>query len=122
MFQILNPKNSPTTTLQSEMLELLQALQSSLSLSRQSNHQLALTEITDCIHEIALVDKAPIDLSLEVSWMVQQIESLRCQKLCVFNFQEEKLWEEIKRFILTYPLSLREAFSTKDDDLSLENI
>lgn len=68
------------------------------------------------------MDKAPIDLSLEVSWMVWQIESLRCQKLCVFNFQEEKLWEEIKRFILTYPLSLREAFSTKDDDLSLENL
>lgn len=33
MFQILNPKNSPTTTLQSEMLELLRALQSSLALT-----------------------------------------------------------------------------------------
>lgn len=121
MFQMLNPKNSPTTTLQSEMLELLLTFQSLLLHSQESNQQLALTEVTDCIYEIALADKNPMGLSLEVAWMVRQIETLHYQEFYVFTLQEERIWTKIKDFILTYPFNLREASLNKNVPHSLKN-
>lgn len=121
MFSLLNPKNDLTTALQLEMLDLLQSLQRALSLSRQVNHQLVLTEVNDCIHEIALVDKNPIGLSLEVGWMVREIDALRYQQLFDFDAYEGQLWKDIKQLNLTYPATLRESLPSEAEELWQEN-
>lgn len=96
MFNLSTEYPKQTNPIVDESLSLLQEFQAQLLESHSLSSQLALQEVQDCISDLRIEQQNPLSTSLNLSWLIREIETMLKNQLLTFSKLEAETWKMIK--------------------------
>lgn len=96
MVQLFSYLSTADPESQQDTLILLQTFQKQLLQSKTNRSTLAAQEVTDCISDLQVKQQSKLSTSLNLSWLVHEIDAMLKGKIVTFDSCQEQTWLLIK--------------------------
>lgn len=96
MSNVLKAFPATPNLVKKDLLSLLRTFQEQLHYSHRGEEKIVVYEIKDCISDLSIKDQSTLSISLNLRWLIKEIDNMLCLNLFRLEQTEEQTWNAIK--------------------------